>query len=96
MTQMNRLRQRPWWLAVALALTLSTLSGCQTYFWETGQTLPTGWYLRHPPQFIPPTPQFPLPNEEADLTRAALRPGLVQPLPPPGPALGPAPAPPPP
>jgi hypothetical protein len=65
------------WLcrSVALAgLALTTLSGCQTYVIETGQTLPTGWYLNHYPQYIPPTPDYPLPRELANLQDAALQP----------------------
>ena len=28
-------------------------------------SLPTGWYLQHPPQYIPPSPPFPLERELA-------------------------------
>jgi hypothetical protein len=84
--------RRPWWGVVALALTLAANSGCQTYFTPTGQTLPSPYYLLHPPQFIPESPQFPLAREEAGLERAtlqqggpaAVRPGNLPP-PPPGP-----------
>jgi hypothetical protein len=61
------------WLSrnvVALGLGLATLSGCQTYVMETGQTLPTGWYLQHLPQYIPPSPPFPLEREQAGLVDA--------------------------
>ena len=90
---MNAICRRPWWGAVTLALALAGTSGCQTYFVPTGQTLPSGYYLLHPPQFIPESPQFPLPREEAGLERATLQQGgpapvrpVVQPGgPPPGP-----------
>jgi hypothetical protein len=71
--------QRSRWLAIAVGLGLSWSSGCQTYFPETGQTLPSGWYLRHPPQFFPPTPAFPLPREQAGLEQAASQPTAVPP-----------------
>jgi hypothetical protein len=67
---MTHLRQRPLWIAVAVGLALNAISGCQTYFLETGQTLPSGYYLHHAPQYFPPTPQFPLPREEANLELA--------------------------
>jgi hypothetical protein len=42
--------------------------------------LPAGHYLRHPPQYIPPSPAFPLPKELADMEAAgqAQNPKLVQ------------------
>jgi len=55
--------------------------GCQTQNPETGLTLPTPWYLRHLPQYFPPTPDYPLPRETYALEAAAaqeaatLRPG---------------------
>jgi hypothetical protein len=67
--------RRPWLGAVAVALGLAVSSGCQTYYTSTGQTLPSGYYLRHPPQYIPDSPQFPLPREEAGLERATLQGG---------------------
>jgi len=75
---MTNLRQRQWWLAIGLGLTLSWASGCQTYFPETGQTLPTGYYLHHQPQYFPPTPPFPLPREEAGLEQAVNQPSAGQ------------------
>jgi hypothetical protein len=76
------------WLGLnvaALGLGLVTLSGCQTYIMETGQTLPTGWYLQHLPSYYPPTPPFPLEREQAALQDAA-----AAALAPPGPpGLGP-------
>jgi hypothetical protein len=67
------LRRRNWCLGLAAGLMLSAASGCQTYWWETGQTLPSGYYLKHPPQYFPPTPDFPLPREEAGLEQAYTR-----------------------
>jgi hypothetical protein len=70
-----------------LSLALLTLSGCQT--WMAGMTLPSGHYLQHPPQYIPPSPPFPLPRELAsqEAVAAAPLPGApAVPLPPP-PAL---------
>jgi hypothetical protein len=83
-----------------LGLTLAILSGCQTYVLETGQTLPTGFYLNHLPQYIPPSPQYPLMRELAALQDASARP-VAPPapaplipgagLPPPAPVAPPAP-----
>jgi hypothetical protein len=68
---------------VALGLTLASAAGCQTYVMEAGLTLPTGWYLRQQPQFIPPTPEYPLPRELSNLELAAQQERLG----PPGPLL---------
>jgi hypothetical protein len=46
-----------------LALALLALGGCQTWF--AGMTLPSPYYLLHPPQYFPPSPPFPLPRELA-------------------------------
>jgi hypothetical protein len=64
-------------LVVGLGLFLAAVSGCQTWNPLTGQTLPSPFYLQHPPQFLPPSPQFPLPREMAHLEDAAAQPGLV-------------------
>jgi hypothetical protein len=45
-----------------LGLSMMTV-GCQTWIPEAGVTLPSEEWLIHPPQFFPPTPQFPLPRE---------------------------------
>lgn len=45
----------------AAGLALAVLSGCQANV--AGMTLPSGWYLQHPPQYIPPSPPFPLSRE---------------------------------
>jgi hypothetical protein len=77
---MNILRRLSWH-GVALGLTLLVLSGCQTHVMEASLTLPTGWYLQHQPQYIPPTPDYPLPRELANLQDASARPGLGAPGP---------------
>src|SRR5262245_17529895 len=91
-----------------LGLALATLAGCQTWHPQTGQTLPSPRYLEHPPQYLPPSPPFPLPRELASQERAAaavpepgappavpLPPVAAPPAPPPG-MVAPAPLPPPP
>jgi hypothetical protein len=42
---------------------LAQCCGCQT--WTAGMTLPSGQYVQHPPQYIPPSPAFPLTRELA-------------------------------
>jgi hypothetical protein len=39
--------------------------GCQTHI--AGMTLPSGYYLEHPPQYFPEEPSFPLPRELATM-----------------------------
>ena len=77
---------RSWTRMLAVAtVALASISGCQTYFPEAGLTLPSPHYLRHPPQYIPPSPQFPLSRELANLEEAAAqqaagaRPGMQGP-----------------
>jgi hypothetical protein len=53
-----------------VSLTLAFLSGCQAYNMETGLLLPTPHYLRHPPQYFPPSPPFPLQREYDSLVEA--------------------------
>jgi hypothetical protein len=60
---MDVLRCRSRWLPATLGLALAALSGCQT--WTSGETLPSGRYLQHPPQYFPPSPAFPLTRELA-------------------------------
>jgi hypothetical protein len=55
----GKLGKLTWGMAASLAM----LTGCQTWVPQTGQTLPSPNYLDHPPQYIPPTPPYPLPNE---------------------------------
>jgi hypothetical protein len=84
---MKTIRRWPGLCLVGLGFALVTLSGCQT--WIAGMTLPSGHYLEHPPQYIPPSPPFPLPRElagqEASAAAARQVPADV-PLPPPLPA----------
>lgn len=41
-------------------------SGCQTNY--GGMTLPSPHYLKHPPQYFPPDPAFPLQRELDSMT----------------------------
>lgn len=81
--------------AVGVGLAVTALSGCQT--WVGGMTLPSPHYLKHPPQYIPPSPPFPLPRELASQEAAAaagrggVAPGAPAPLPPPAPIVPPPP-----
>ena len=65
----------------ALGLGLTMTTGCQTWVPEAGLTLPTGHYLRHVPQYIPPSPDYPLPRELATLEEAAARQNQLAPAP---------------
>jgi hypothetical protein len=71
-----------WLLAAGFGLV--SLSGCQTWVPEAGLTLPSPEYLRHQPQFFPPSPPYPLPRELQSLEEAAAR----QAANPPRPAVG--------
>jgi hypothetical protein len=51
-------------------LSLAVLSGCQTWPMEAGITLPSPHYLRHAPQYFPPSPPYPLPKELSSLEEA--------------------------
>src|SRR4051812_42787530 len=68
---MSRMRRAKTGTLTALGLALIALAGCQTYVPSTGQTLPTGRYLEHPPQYIPPSPPFPLARELATMEAQA-------------------------
>jgi hypothetical protein len=74
------------WPGLGLALLL--LSGCQTWF--AGMTLPSPRYLQHPPQYIPPSPPFPLTRELAqqEAIAGAAAPGAGGGLPLPRPVPG--------
>ena len=77
-------KRRTRWGRLGLACLLAAATGCQT--WVAGMTLPSAHYLEHPPQYIPPSPSFPLTRELAsqEATAVAPAPGLgVEPLPPP-------------
>ncbi len=85
---MYSIRRWPGCCLAGLGFALLALGGCQT--WTSGMTLPTGRYLQHPPQYIPPSPPFPLSRELAgqEASAAAAIPGGAAPgaLPPPLPA----------
>ncbi len=53
------------------AVCLSTVVGCQTWNMEAGITLPSPYYLRHPPQYFPPSEPYPLPKELRSQEEAA-------------------------
>jgi hypothetical protein len=103
---MKTMRRRSGLRSAGLGLALLALSGCQT--WVAGMTLPSGRYLQHPPQYIPPSPPFPLSRELAsqEAAAAAALPGGAVPggaavplppaLPPAGPGAPPLPGAPPP
>ncbi len=60
-------------LLLLAGLSLSLLSGCQTYVMEAGITVPSPHYLRHPPQYFPPSDPYPLSKELRSLEEAAKR-----------------------
>ena len=62
---------KAWLLSTGLGVGLLVMSGCQTWISEAGVTLPSGHYLQHPPQYIPPGPDFPLEQELASQEEAA-------------------------
>jgi hypothetical protein len=80
----------------AFGLGLAVLAGCQTYIPEASWTGPSGRYLEHPPQYIPPSPPFPLGRELSSMEAAVAAglaggaPGAAVPLPPPVPLAPPA------
>ena len=57
---MNTTRRGLFLPAAGFGLLLSAVTGCQTWVPGTGQTLPSPHYLEHAPQYIPPSPAFPL------------------------------------
>lgn len=78
-----------------LGMLLGMLGGCQT--WIGGTTLPSGHYLEHPPQYIPPSPAYPLTRELATMEAQGAPGGPAPaPIPPPAPPPVPLPAVPPP
>ena len=64
-----------------MGLFLGLSAGCQTWVPETGQTLPSPNYLDHPPQYIPPSPSYPLPRELKSLEDAAAAQQALRPAP---------------
>jgi hypothetical protein len=90
--------RRPSWWKVVVGLGLLVGGGCQTWVPEAGLTLPTGHYLDHPPQFIPPSPPYPHTRELAAIEAANAAqaagqapPALLQPAGRGGPAAPPLP-----
>lgn len=77
---MNRNRRAGYLGGIGLAL---LLSGCQT--WMGGTTLPSPHYLDHPPQYIPPSPPFPLTRELATMESQGAVGAAVGPIPAPAP-----------
>jgi hypothetical protein len=67
-----------WLYGAGIGMSLAMTTGCQTWVPEAGITLPSGYYLRHPPQYIPPSPAYPLSRELQSLEEAAAR--QAQPL----------------
>jgi hypothetical protein len=62
--------RRSCWLVLA-GLGLALSSGCQTWVPEAGITVPSPHYLRHSPQYFPPSEPYPLPKELHSLEEAA-------------------------
>jgi hypothetical protein len=62
---MRSMLRRSGWCIAGLGLALAGLSGCQTNI--AGLTLPSGYYLKHRPQYFPREPAFPLPRELATM-----------------------------
>jgi hypothetical protein len=63
------------------AVSMSFVAGCQTWVPETGQTLPSVNYLDHPPQYIPPSPPYPLPREQKAIADAQAAQQIARPNP---------------
>lgn len=77
------------WGTVGLVVA-GSLTGCQTNI--AGMTLPSGHYLQHPPQYIPPSPPFPLTRELATMqAQSGVAANTQAPLPPPEANVGPVP-----
>jgi hypothetical protein len=88
---MKTLRHRRRLGIFGIGLTLASLTGCQTWTYQSGMTLPSPHYLDgHRPQYIPPSPEFPLERELAQMQQA--QPGGIGAAPGvPGPAILPPP-----
>ncbi len=84
-----------------VAAAVGEVCGCRAA--AAGMTLPSGKYVNHPPQYVPPSPAFPLPRERATQEAVWMAPppvpppawpGMMMPPPMPVPVLAvPAPAP---
>ena len=77
---------------LGLGLLLASLTGCQTWPYDSSMTLPSGHYPQHRPQDIPKSPQYPYHRELALLEQEGTaeepvipgripRPAAVVPLP---------------
>jgi hypothetical protein len=77
MTRVSRWRK----MALSVGLGLAGLSGCQTWVPEAGLTMPTPFYLKHQPQYLPPSPPFPLPKELSSLEEASAQQPAAAPRP---------------
>jgi hypothetical protein len=77
MIRMRRLRLLLAGVGVGLIMT----SGCQTWVPQAGITMPSPDYLRHQPQYIPPSPPYPLPRELSNLEEAAAQQPTIPPRP---------------
>jgi hypothetical protein len=60
-------------VSAGMGLGMALVAGCQTWMPEAGMTLPSGQYLRHPSQYIPRSPAFPLTKELASIEEAAAK-----------------------
>jgi hypothetical protein len=63
---------------LGVGLSLIALTGCQTWTYSSGMTLPSPRYLGHRPQYIPPSPDFPLERELAFMQQQLTGPGAAQ------------------
>jgi hypothetical protein len=63
-----RTRKSGWLLLATIALAF--VSGCQTWIPEAGLTLYSPYYLKHPPQYFPPSDPFPAQKELRSLEEA--------------------------
>lgn len=70
---MKAIRWRRKLVPCLASLGLCWLAGCQTWVPEAGLTLPSPSYLQHLPQYIPPSPPYPLTNELSGIEEAAAR-----------------------
>jgi hypothetical protein len=78
---MTNICEKPGWVMSVLGLALTGIAGCQTWVPEAGVTVPSPHYLRHRPQYIPPSPPFPLSRELSSLEEAAAQQNAVAPRP---------------
>jgi hypothetical protein len=88
---MKTMRRWQWACTASFGLAAALSAGCQTWTYSSGMTLPSGRYLQHPPQYIPPSPVFPLQRELATQETIAAESGL--PVGPGAPGVVPPPAP---